>query len=398
MKSKENKTGLAFYEVSSWFHRVKILQPDGTVKYSKRGGFQTEQEALESYYKHEDEFKKAYRAYQLSSNKSADISLRDYLVFWFEDVLSERVENTTRMVYAYVLYDLILPNMQQDIKLRYANVEYFDSLLAVTAKTCESAGNKARELLSMAMKEAVVDGYIKINPIKSTKTYPRKKPNVVVLNKNNIKKLLEAACTNEWYLEILLGLFCGLRKGELSGLKFSDVDMEKQTIYIQRQITSNPMIVKGSSKIEEYEVVEKKPKTSNSYRRLMVPSVIITEIEKRKKLVEANKQKWSDQYYDRDYISCQENGVPHSTSAMNIALTKLCARNGLPHITVHGLRHMYATILLEQGVPLVKISALLGHASVSTTFEYYCDVMDEQENIIGFMNNTFIPDGGDAIC
>lgn len=116
-------------------------------------------------------------------------------------------------------------------------------------------------------------------------------------------------------------------------------------------------------------------------------------MEKRRKLIEANKQKYGESYYDHDYISCQENGVPHSTASMNGILTKLCSRNGLPHITVHGLRHMYATILIEQGVLLIKISALLGHASVTTTFEYYCDIMDENEQIITFMNNTFIPEG-----
>ena len=74
---------------------------------------------------------------------------------------------------------------------------------------------------------------------------------------------------------------------------------------------------------------------------------------------------------------------------MNTALTKLCKRNGLPKVSVHSLRHMFATILIEQGVPLVKISALLGHSSVNTTFEYYCDVMDENENIICFMNEKY---------
>lgn len=59
---------------------------------------------------------------------------------------------------------------------------------------------------------------------------------------------------------------------------------------------------------------------------------------------------------------------------------------------------MYATILIEQKVPLVKISALLGHASVNTTFEYYCDVMDENEQIITFMNQAFIPEGSVEVC
>ena len=117
MKPSAKKKGVAFYEETSWFHRTKLLQPDGSVKYSKRGGFQSEAEAEESYYKYEEEFKKASRAYQMSAKGNLDIGLKDYLLYWFEDVFSERIENTTRMVCAYVLYDLILPNIQQDIKL-----------------------------------------------------------------------------------------------------------------------------------------------------------------------------------------------------------------------------------------------------------------------------------------
>lgn len=86
--------------------------------YSKRGRFQSKSEAEASYYKHEEEFKKASRVYQMSAKPNADVDLKDYLLYWFEDVFSQRIENTTRTVCAYVLYDLILPNMQQDIKLR----------------------------------------------------------------------------------------------------------------------------------------------------------------------------------------------------------------------------------------------------------------------------------------
>lgn len=226
------------------------------------------------------------------------------------------------MVGAYVLYDLILPNMQQDIKLRYANEEYSDSLLSVVSKACESAGNKSREFLNMAMKEAVIQEYIKRNPIPVTKPYPRKKPTIFILNKENVKRILKAAYNSGWYLETLLGLFCGLRKGEISGLKFGDFDAENRTIYIQRQITSNPVIPKGESKIETYEVIEKLPKTDNSYRRLRIPEAVAKEIERRRTLVDANKLQYGEQYFDRDYILCQENGMPRSTAAMNSALSK----------------------------------------------------------------------------
>lgn len=158
-------------------------------------------------------------------------------------------------------------------------------------------------------------------------------------------------------------------------------------------MVAHASIIKEGSRIEENILIERDPKTSNSFRVLRVPEVIITELEKRKCLIDIYKEKMQEAFIDNDYISCQANGKVHSLSAMNNALTKLCVRNGLPAVTVHGLRHMFATILVEQGVPLAKISGLLGHSSVNTTFEYYCDVMDEKEKIIAFMNDAFAPEG-----
>jgi protein associated with RNAse G/E len=53
------KKGIAYYEGSSWFHRIKILQEDGTTKYSKRGGYETEEAAVQGYYEYEEAYKKA---------------------------------------------------------------------------------------------------------------------------------------------------------------------------------------------------------------------------------------------------------------------------------------------------------------------------------------------------
>ena len=391
MKRKPQNSA-AFFENNSWYHRTKTLQADGSIKYSKKGGFATSKEADKSYDQCEAAFTKAYRAYQIAHQVNKEIMLKDYLIYWFEEVFSQRVESTTRMVGAYAIYDLIMPHLEYDIKVRYVNVDYLDTLLAEVAKASPSAGNKGREILNLALKEAVIAGYIKTNPVTDTKPYKRSKPKITILSKAKIKILLKAASKNNWYLEILLALFCGLRKGEIMGLKFCDFDFEKNTVYINRQIASDPKIKKDSgSKIDEYGLVERDPKTPNSFRTLRVPEVVMAEVKKRKLLVEKNREMQGDEYSDRDYISCQENGKLHSMTALNNALTKLCSRSGLPHLTVHGLRHMYATILIEMGVPLIKISALLGHSSVHTTFEYYCDVMDENENILAFMNNAFVP-------
>lgn len=135
--------------------------------------------------------------------------------------------------------------------------------------------------------------------------------------------------------------------------------------------------------------MERDPKTEKSNRVLRVPTIIMVELEKRRLQVEAQKAQMEDAYRDNGYISCQKNGLPHGLASLNTELTRLCERNSLPHITVHGLRHMFATILLEQGVSIAKISGMLGHSSVHTTFEFYLDVMDADEKIMQFMNTEF---------
>lgn len=385
-----NKKSTAFFEAGSWYHRIKLLQEDGTTKYSKKGGFQTEKEAELSCRRYEEKYKKAYRAYHAS--QSADLLLADYLMYWMEQIYSPRIEGTTFRVANYVLYDLILPNMNQGIKLRHVNAGYLDGLLEIVSRICESAANKTRELLNIAFRDAVSYGYIHSNPVPDTKPYKRKKPKILVLSKDRMKFFLSKSQDSTWYLEILLGLFLGLRKGEILGLKFKDFHFENRTVKISRQITAEPKNTDGQ-KVTGYMAVEKPPKTPNSNRTLRVPEVVMEEVEARKKLIDFRKEQMGEDYIDNDYISCSGNGLPHSVSAFNTALSKLCSRNGLPHLTPHSLRHMYATILAEQGVPLIKISSLLGHSSICTTFEYYLEVMDEQERILSFMNDAFAQKG-----
>lgn len=383
------KKSVAFFERGSWYHRTKTLKEDGTVKYGKKGGFESEQDAVKAYKLAEKEFKQQQRKAVMTGKNRQEVMLKDYLIYWYEEVFSQRIKNTTKMIGAYVLYDLVFPNMEQDIKLRYVSVEYMDALLEKVSHSCASAGNTCRAYLNIAFKDAVIEGYIPRNPIPDTKAYKRKAPKVTIYSKDKLKIFLKAASKDEWYLEYLLGVFCGLRKGEILGLKFSDFDFEQHTVSVRRQLGANPVMEERSSKIASYSVIEKDPKTFNSVRTLRIPQVIETEVLRRKNKIDEERAALMDGYEDNDYISCQPNGRPHNMSSMNIALTKLCNRNGLPKITVHSLRHMFATILIEQGVPLVKISALLGHSSVNTTFEYYCDVMDENENIINFLNEKY---------
>lgn len=100
---------------------------------------------------------------------------------------------------------------------------------------------------------------------------------------------------------------------------------------------------------------------------------MIEELLKRKELIEYNKQVQGVNYIDNDYISCQKNGISHAHSSMNQCIDVICKKLSLPHITVHGLRHSYATLLLINNYDLKAVSQLLGHGSTIITTNVYFD-------------------------
>ena len=113
-QSNINKKGVAFLEGNTWYYRSKRLEDDGTIKYEKIEGVSNREEAERQYHKADKEFRVAVRKYLLENKKIDDISFKDYLIYWFEDVYSARIQNTTKMVGSYTLYNLILPNIEKD--------------------------------------------------------------------------------------------------------------------------------------------------------------------------------------------------------------------------------------------------------------------------------------------
>lgn len=385
---QEYKGKIAFFYKGSWYHRTRYLNEDGEIKYSKKGGYATPEEAEFGYFEYDKLFEEQKRNFK---KKSCDkeILFSDYLKIWIDAKEVEGIETTTFMIYNYAVNHLIIPNIPYDIKLKLVTEEYINELLKIVDKLGKSTANKTREVLLNSFKDAKTNGYITINVVENSDKYFRDKPKIKILSKEEIKKLLLSSCKSNWYLEILLALFCGLRKGEILGLKFGDFDLENKTVSINRQISTEYIMGKNGFKVDSTKLIEKPPKTENSYRTLKIPDVVAIEVKKRKELVEIQKKNYGDNYVDNDYICCRENGKVRNQSSLNNFLNKLCKQKSIPSITVHGLRHMFATILIENQVELEVISAILGHSSVHTTFDLYCDVMEEKGKISAFMNTQF---------
>lgn len=135
-------------------------------------------------------------------------------------------------------------------------------------------------------------------------------------------------------------------------------------------------------------MVERKPKTANAIRSMKVPDIVLDALKEREE--KHLKDRLVPGFKDNNYVSyIIETGESRVYTGATNFLRKLSKENNIWRITYHGLRHVFATILLEEGVTLPKISLILGHASVNTTFEHYVSMINENNEITAYFNDKF---------
>ncbi len=150
-----------------------------------------------------------------------------------------------------------------------------------------------------------------------------------------------------YYIE----LATGLRRGELLGLKWDDIDMKQGIIWIRRQI----------SRIDG-KIMEAPLKTKNSYRTVTISPQAI-------EVLKQQKTKTNDQY-----VFPSSNGGPISPDSVNNMLKRVLERAEIPKVRFHDLRHTFATLALQNDVDIKTVSGMLGHFSAGFTLDTYAHV------------------------
>lgn len=125
-KSTKGKE-VVFFERGSWYHRTKTINDDFTIKYGKKGGFQTAEETEDHYWEERERFDKEISQYRQKQN--TQFSFAGYLTYWFHNVFLARVESSIKIGFSYVLYHIIQPNITNDVLLTMVTTEYIDVLL-----------------------------------------------------------------------------------------------------------------------------------------------------------------------------------------------------------------------------------------------------------------------------
>ena len=246
-----------------------------------------------------------------------------------------------------------------------ANPVMLKSFLMSQRSYSNSILKKEYQMLGRVFSEALEDGIITKNPMRGVKLPKSEKPKVDVraLTKDEQKKLVRVLLTEDVpYSEpMLVSLFTGMRMGEVLALQVCDVDFRIKTIHICKTISRDE---KGNP------FVNTQTKTESGMRDIRVGDDVLGFLK--------------DCIGDKtaDDLIFTKDGKPISTSTVNIHYRQALKING-KRVTLHSLRHTYATRCIESGMPAKVLQHRLGHTDIQITFNVYGDVFlaYEEENL-----------------
>jgi integrase len=254
-------------------------------------------------------------------------------------------------------------------KLTAADVERWHAALMTKGRKDGSGGlsprtiGHAHRLLSKALKEAMRHDLVVRNAAAMERPPKVDADEVVVLNAEQLKRLVKALQGRAMYPRAITALFTGIRRGELLALRWNRVDLD----------SPNNKHLKIREAIEETKsgLRFKAPKTKNSVRDVSLPDIVVNALhELRRQQLEQRLALGLGKLPNDGLLFPKIDGTPQSPRAFSKEWAVLAAAIGLP-VTFHALRHTHASHLIDAGIDVVKISRRLGHASPTVTLKIY---------------------------
>ena len=246
-----------------------------------------------------------------------------------------------------------------------------------------------RRYFCMCLDDAVKAGFLLKNPVRLTKPPKLIKKEIVVLSKDQVTRLVNAAREIEHpFMKVMMPelveftAHTGLRQGEVFGLKWIDVDFEKACIFVRRSLAH--VIGKGA--------VFQEPKTKNSRRRVLLLPHDVEALQAYKQWQKAYSEDLGDLFASTDLVFTSPFGQPIApTNFTRRYFRPLLAKCNIDAaFTFHGLRHTHATLLLQQGVNPKIVQERLGHSSIKVTMDTYSHVLpDMQRQAVEAMERIF---------
>lgn len=215
-------------------------------------------------------------------------------------------------------------------------------------------------VLSKALSDAVRGGHLGRNPAAQVPLPKKVRPELQVWDRDQVASFLRTARTDRLYAAWVLALLCGLRRGELAGLRWQDVDLDAAVIRITSQRTTDA----------SWNVVVKEPK-GTSQRSIDLGPVVVEALRAHLARAEREATVLGTSLRDSGEVFSDQAGTPYHPDRFRELFQRLARRAGLPVIRLHDARHSCATLALDAGLHPKVVQQLLGHSSWSVTMDLY---------------------------
>ncbi|MBP1044815.1 site-specific integrase [Enterococcus sp. BWM-S5] len=308
------------------------------------------------------------KAKRLESSEPLNLyygSFADWLQYWATTQVKNKVKATTYSNYYRLIKKHILPLLGNYplTKLQTKDIQNFIYVLQkdLTAGSIKNVFNIVKKSLNDAKRQA----YISDNPCDFVELPKMRKKEVCALTIRQQKRLEIIAFQEKGCSPVILSLYSGMRIGEISGLKWSDIDFENELIYVKRTISR---VLDESSQESKTKLIEGSPKSRYSLRQIPLAYNLKSYLlEKSKKAVS-------------EYVIGNGRGLVEPRTVTNHFKKNLEAAD-LDNVKFHILRHTFATRCIEKGIDIASLSKILGHQSVKMTLDTYTDSLMETRRI-----------------
>lgn len=310
----------------------------------------------------------------------------EYLDYWKDKTFSN-LEITTKEGYIQKIEKHIKPYLSNIFieNLKPLHLQNFYEEKLQNGKLDGKGGLSARTVLALhriihsALEQAVKWQLVIRNVAECVEPPKAKKYEAKFLTDKQTEELIQKAKNTDIYIPIMLAIYTGARRGEILGLNWNNVDLEKGIIKIVDNLcaTKNGLIIK-------------QPKTNNGIRTIAISKSLIIILKNHKVNQMKNKIRLGEQYKDNNMVCCYEDGHLFNPKRFSAKFNELLQKNDLPIIRFHDLRHSHASLLVKMGVQPKEISSRLGHSNIGITMDLYSHLYEEADREVANMFEKLI--------
>lgn len=349
-----------------WCASKYIEYDDGRVKRRYVYG-KTQKEVLAKLKKLDEE---------AAMKEGAEILLKDWMVLWLNKYKKNLVKVTTYDNYLLNIQTHISGSWLGDISLSkittgklqsYYNEKFegTEDTKALSRRTVEYL----RTIIGNALDQAYKNELIAKNPNKFTVLPREVKQEINPLTVEEIQKLMVAAKKSDIYALLMLEIHTGMRKGEILGLQWQNVDLDKKVLYVRKSLCRVQIPPTEDGKKSKLVLME--PKTRKSVRTIPLSDGIVKIMKQHRIAQNEEKMRYRNVYIDNDLVFAKRDGNFEDPRELLKKLHKVLEEAGVRKCRFHDLRHSFASVLLNEGESMKNIQELLGHSSIVTSMDIY---------------------------